>query len=123
MSFPTLTPNARTMTLGDYPVKSVRSLSGKETRIRYGDTRSQSTCDLSYQRLKPEEVKQFVDHYDQMGGTSNTFYVGQATLVGYGLGGIKGAGSEWRYAEPPSIQTSAGNCDRSDVSVKLVSVA
>lgn len=123
MSFPTLTPNSRNMTLGDYPVKSVRSLSGKETRLRYGDTRSQSTCDLTYQRLKPEEVKQFVDHYDSVGGSSHTFYVGHATLVGYGLGGIKGNGSEWRYAEPPAIQTAAGNCNLSDVSVKLVSVA
>jgi hypothetical protein len=121
MSFPTTTPSSRTVSLGDYPVKSVRSLSGAETRLRYGNARSQASCELQYKRLTPAECQAFINHYDLVGGTSNTFSVTTAISAGWGVTGVAGSG-QWRYDGPPQFSATAGDCDKSDASIKLISV-
>lgn len=121
MSFPTYVPNSRTVELGDYPVKAVRSLSGAETRLRYGHARSQATCQLQYQRMSPAQCQAFINHYDAVGGTSNTFSVTTAISAGWNVSGVPGSG-RWRYDGPPQFSASGGECDRSDVTIKLISV-
>lgn len=121
MSFPAIVPTSRNVTLGDYPVKSVRSLSGVETRLRYGNARSQATCDLQYKRLSPAQCQAFINHYDSVGGTSSTFAVTTAISAGWNVSGIPGSG-QWRYDGPPQFTAAGGDCDRSDVAIKLISV-
>lgn len=121
MSFPTTVPSSRSVTLGDYPVKTVRSLSGVETRLRYGNARSQATCELQYKRLTPAQCQAFISHYDSVGGTSNTFAVTTAVSAGWGVTGVQGSG-QWRYDGPPQFTATGGECDRSDAAIKLISV-
>ena len=121
-AFPTTLPNRRAVSLGDYPVKSYRSINGAEVRIMYGDKRSEATLELFYEKLTAAEADRFVVHYDAVDGTFKTFTVSAPLTVGWTSGGrIKGS-AEWRYDGPPQFTQSGGDCDRMDLTIKLKTV-
>lgn len=122
MSFPSLTPSRRSVSLGDTPVRAYRAMSGAETRILYGNQRSEATLELFYEKLSASEADQFVTHYDSVKGTAMTFAVGTPLTVGWVSGSkVQGPG-QWRYDGPPSFEQNGGECDRVNVSVKLKTV-
>lgn len=121
-AFPDYKPSRRNVSLGDWPIKAVRSMSGAETRIRYGDRRTDAVLDLYYENLSAAEADAFVSHYNSAIGTYDTFTVATPLTIGWDSGSkVKGDGS-WRYAEPPQFSSSAGDCTRVNVSVKLTTV-
>jgi len=124
-AFPTIKPSRRAVSLGDYPVKSFRSVNGSEVRIRYGNVRSEATLDLVYEKLTAAEADQFVNHYDanSVQGTFKTFSVGTALTVGWSSGSKVQGSAAWRYAGPPKFTQAGGDCDRMDVTVKLKTVS
>ena len=122
MSFPNIKPTSRNCSLGDYPVRYYEAISGAEVRLVYGSKRRQATLDLSYEALSAAEANQFVCHYESVKGTTYTFGVGTALTVGWiSGGGVQGQGA-WRYDGPPSFTQAGGECDKVNVSVKLVTV-
>jgi len=122
MSFPSLVPNRRSIALGDYPVRYFRALSGAETRIRYGNQRSQVTMELYYEKLTASETNQIVTHYESMQGTTATFSVGIAKDAGWTSGSAAQGPGYWRYDGPPQIVANGGECEYSNVTVKLITV-
>lgn len=121
MAFPSYAPTNRTVDLGDYPVKKVMMLSGAETRLRYGNQRSRGVCTLQYDKMTPAQCQAFINHYDSVGGSSKTFAVTTAITAGWNASGIAGSG-QWRYDAPPEFRAVAGECDKSTITIKLMSV-
>ena len=75
MPFPTLAPTSRTFEAGDYPVKRFMSQNGAETRILYGSRRTGQRMSLTYQNIFDHQAEEFIEHYDEVFGTLNSFSI------------------------------------------------
>ena len=85
MAFPILKPSSRSYDPGAYPVKVFKAQNGKETRILYGSERTEVKLSLSYANIGDPNAELFLDHYDEVQGTFQTF-----SLPGQALGGWEG---------------------------------
>ena len=94
MAFPNLKPSGRTYEPGSYPVKTFKSQSGAETRILYGSERSEMKLSLSYANIGDANAELFLDHYDEVQGTFQTF-----NLTGQALSGWEGNRDALKPAE------------------------
>ena len=71
-----LVPSARTFESGDYPVKTYRAQNGAEHRILYGSNRTNMKLSLTYANIQDADAELFLDHYDTVQGTFQTFVLG-----------------------------------------------
>ena len=125
MAFPALVPTSRSFESGNYPVKTFTAQNGKEHRILYGSNRTNMKLSLSYANITDANAELFLDHYDEVQGTFQTFSVGQEA----GKGGWKGNqdaigavthGNNYRYEGAPQlVQVRPGI---STVTVNLIGV-
>jgi hypothetical protein len=83
MAFPTLQPTGRTYDPGSYPVKTFKAQNGVEHRILYGSERTDVKLSLSYANIGDANAEQFLDHYDEVQGTFNTFDLPDNALAGW----------------------------------------
>lgn len=123
MPYPTLNPAGRQFTPGEYPMRTVRSQSGAETRILYGSQRTGMTLDLSYGNITDAQAQLFTDHYDEVKGSFQTFTLPDAVRAGWGASAstLDAVGANrWRYDSAPSITSVKPGI--STVQVKLVGV-
>ncbi len=125
MDFPSLVPTSRSFDPGNYPVKAFKAQNGAEVRILYGSFRTNMKMQLSYANISDTEAELFLDHFDAMQGTFQTFVIGQLQET---KGGWKGRSSslsaidanEYRYENPPQVaQVRPGI---STVTVNLIGV-
>ena len=124
-----LVPSARSFESGNYPVKTYKAQSGAEHRILYGDKRTNMKLSLTYANILDADAELFLDHYDTVQGTFQTFYLGNINGVNPTRGGWEGNkdalgaqthGNKYRYEEPPQVvQVASG---RSTVTVNLIGV-
>ncbi len=137
MTFPTITtvegnplmPSARTFEPGNFPVKTYKAQNGAEHRILYGSNRTNMKLSLTYANIQDVDAEQFLDHYDTVQGTFQTFELGNingASPARAGWEGNKDAlgaqthGNNYRYEGPPQVaQVALG---RSTVTVNLIGV-
>ena len=130
-SFPNFIPSSRKFDMGDYPVKSYRSLSGAVVRRVFGDKQLGYTLDLEFKNIgDTDELKQssgnvvdIVDHYNEAYGTVDSFELCNGTFAGMSAklrARTQSPHSKivWRYAEPPQITSVHPGI--STVTVKLV---
>ena len=126
-AFPKIKPTNRSFTLGDFPVKVYRSLSGKTIRRSFGNKPFGTTIDLSFENVSESVAKQIYDHYHGQQGTLNGFtlpaevYAGLSTSqLGqlFTQGGPNANTLEWLYSEPPQMQSVYKGI--TTVTVKLV---
>ena len=94
MAYPILKPSSRSYDPGSYPVKTFRAQNGAETRILYGSERTDVKLSLSYANIGDPNAELFLDHYDEMQGTFQTFF-----LPGQALGGWEGNKDALKPAE------------------------
>ena len=124
MPYPTLSPTARNVDAGDYPVKTFKAQSGAEVRILYGSKRTGMTMALSYENIPDNDADGFVAHFDEVKGTFDTFSLPTQVLNGWsGIASrldASGTGNQWRYAKAPAITNVRPG--RSSVQVELVGV-
>lgn len=129
MAFPDLKPTNRSVSLGDWPVKTYRAQNGKELRLLYGDKRTGAELNLTYDNLEDSEAEQFFTHYNDMRGSYGVFEASVASRAGwnrdqngqrFGTPFNEPDNNRYRYAEPPQI--SSVRPGRSSVTVRLVSV-
>lgn len=106
MAYPTLRPSTRQFSPGEYPVKTLRSQSGVETRILYGSQRTGMTLELGYENISDSNAELFNAHYDEVKGIFNTFTLPSIVKSGWAASAstldVVGANA-WRYEGPPSI--------------------
>ena len=124
-----LVPSARTFESGDYPVKTYKAQNGAEHRILYGDKRTNMKLSLTYANILDADAELFLDHYDTVQGTFQTFSLGSINGVNPTRGGWEGNtdalgaqthGNNYRYEGPPQVaQVATG---RSTVTVNLIGV-
>jgi hypothetical protein len=126
MAFPTLVPTSRSFESGDYPVKTFKAQNGKEHRILYGSNRTNMKLSLSYVNITDANAELFLDHYDEVQGTFQTFDIGGLEESRGGWKGNKDAlgagesGNNYRYEGPPQVaQVRPGI---STVTVNLIGV-
>ena len=125
MAFPALVPTSRSFDSGDYPIKTFKAQNGKEHRILYGSNRTNMKLSLTYANITDANAELFLDHYDEMQGTFQTFTVGREA----GKGGWEGNqdaigavthGNAYRYENAPQlVQVRPGI---STVTVNLIAV-
>jgi hypothetical protein len=126
MAFPSLVPTSRSFESGDYPVKTFKAQNGKEHRILYGSNRTNIKLSLSYANITDANAELFLDHFDEMQGTFQTFTIGGLEESRGGWKGNKDAigaqthGNNYRYESPPKLaQVRPGI---STVTVNLIGV-
>ena len=123
MAFPTIEPSSRTFDPGNYPVKTFTAQSGAETRILYGSSRTNMKLSLTYANISDASAEQFLDHYDEVQGTFQTFSVLSGTKSGWegNADAISAVGpATYRYEGPPQVaQVRPGI---STVTVSLIGV-
>jgi len=109
MPFPDLVPTARTFESGDYPVKTFKAQNGHETRILYVSNRTKMNLSLTYANLFDADAELFLDHYDEVQGTFQTFDIGDVKFARGGWEGTpsalgpKASGNKYRYENPPQV--------------------
>lgn len=120
--FPTLRPTSRSLTFGQYPIKTYRALSGKVLRRSFGNRPFGHTLDLTFENVVDETVNQVFDHYNAQQGGTLGFALPDSIFSGASASMISRlktpTGIEWIYAEPPSVESVFDG--RSSISVKLV---
>lgn len=83
MAYPILKPSSRSYDPGSYPVKTFRAQNGQETRILYGSERTDVKLSLSYANIGDPNAELFLDHYDEVQGTFQTFNLPNQALGGW----------------------------------------
>lgn len=122
MTYPKLRPSSRDYIPGDWAQKRYKALSGAETRIRYGDKRTDAKLTLQYQNVQDTEADDFLAHYDSVFGTFQSFTLPTEALAGWtGTSYIPNVSAmQFRYSDPPQIKSVSPGV--SSVSIKLVGV-
>jgi len=140
-NFPSLKPTRRNFTLGEYPTKIYRSLSGKTIRRSFGNRPYGATLELVFENVSEDALAAIYSHYHGQLGNSTGFALSDEALAGLTAGtnttrqlkagapfivlqqlGIgSGSSSEmlWFYDEAPQVESTYRNL--STISVKLSS--
>jgi hypothetical protein len=108
-----LVPTARSFEPGDFPVKTYKAQNGAEHRILYGSSRTNMRLSLTYANIKDADAEQFLNHYETMQGTFQTFVLGKLDDdTSPARGGWEGnldalgadaSGNSYRYEGPPQV--------------------
>ena len=126
MSFPALVPTSRSFNAGDFANKKYNAQDGAEFRILYGDKRVGMSLKLSYSNISDAQAQQFIDHYHAMKGTFQQFDIGTAVRGGWkGSALTFGAvwwGSQWRYENPPQLESVYPGVSSVSVSLKAATI-
>lgn len=117
-----IVPTTRSFTLGDYPTKTYRSLSGVIFKRAFGNKQTGYTLDLTFKNAKDAVAVKISQHYVDVDGTYGGFKMENKTFKGMdeSLRALVKApsGIKWRYAEPPKVQSIQPGF--STITVKLV---
>ena len=119
-TFPSLTPNSRSLDLGDYPQTVHVAVSGINLRFLQGSKRINQILTLDYSNITETELQLIYAHYETQEGTLVAFDLPAAIWEGYASVPISAVDYNWRYAGAISVDT--GSPLRYNVSVPLVSV-
>lgn len=120
--FPSIKPTNRSFTLGEYPVKTYRALSGKIIKRSFGNKAFGHGLDLSFENVPELSVQLIIGHYNTQLGQTLGFTLPTEVFAGLSVDtrALLRSPSEtlWFYAEPPSIESVYRNI--STITVKLV---
>ena len=130
MPFPNIKPTTRSFTMGDYPSKTYRSLSGVIFKRAFGNKQTGYTLDLTFRNIGDTSelrslsgnAKQIINHYNDVDGTFSSFTLPARVFEGMDNDFrdlIRNPSNvKWRYAEPPQVQSVKSGV--STVAVSLV---
>ena len=119
-TFPSLTPNSRSLDLGDYPQVVHVAVSGINLRFLQGSKRINQILTLGYSNITETDLQLIYTHYETQEGTLVAFDLPAAVWEGYASVPISAVDYNWRYAGTIAVDTGAPL--RYNVSVQLVSV-
>jgi len=120
--FPSLKPTNRRLTMGEYPTKIYRALSGKTVRRSFGNRPFGFSLELDYENVPESTVQAIINHYNTQQGQTIGFTVPDEVFAGLSTATISlvkaPAQTLWFYAEAPSIEAVYRNI--SSVGIKLI---
>lgn len=115
-------PSSRSLTPGEYPVKTYRALSGKTVRRSFGSRPSNFIMELEFANVPEATVQTIVEHYNGQYGTTVGFALPLSLFRGYSKETrdlfIAPKSTLWYYSEAPQIQSIVG--EYSTVAITLV---
>jgi len=131
--FPSIVPTARSLNAGDFPGTTFTAQNGMESRVQYGNRRSNTELSLSFDNISDADAALIHDHYVNCRGTLGLFGVGYTSKSGNpgfdaGITPLSNTnrfsaapfGLQYRYAEPP--QFNSVKPGRMSVIIKLTGV-
>jgi len=108
-TFPSIVPSGREFTLGQFPTKTYRALSGATVKRSFGNRPNSYRLTLSYQNLRDKDTIELLRHYRDTGGGFDRFKLPNAIFAGMdnNLQGFIDSpyGIRWEYASPPNVQS------------------
>ena len=121
-NFPSLKPTNRRLTMGEYPIKIYRALSGKTVRRSFGNRPFGFGLELNYENVGESVVQAVINHYNVQQGQTFGFALPNEVFAGLSTTTINlvkaPAQALWFYAEAPTIEAVYRSI--SNVSVKLI---
>ena len=118
-TFPALTPNARSLSLGNYPQLEYTGVSGGSIRFLQNTLRVAQTLTLTYNAITEADLYLIRDHFETQQGTLIPFDLPAAVWAGYSTVPISQVDYEWRYAGTFSVEPNTPG--RFNVEVQLES--
>lgn len=115
-------PSSRRFTIGDYPTKTFRSLSGAIVKRSFGNKASGYRLELTFENVGQPVVVAIYDHYHGQKGVTNGFSIPASLFSGYDqdqnvlpnngqydnriIGRIKdNPGITWFYEQAPEVES------------------
>jgi hypothetical protein len=98
-AFPTLTPSAAPITPGAWPVATISSLNGAESRIRQGSAQIDRRLQLTFANITEANFLAILNHYRGQRSGFDSFGFNTATLAA----DLTPAGYAWLYASRPQV--------------------
>lgn len=121
-TFPAITPNARSLTLGDFPGTRHEGVSGVGVSFLFSNTdRVGQQLKLEYVALTETQQTQLTNHFVGQEGELIPFDLPSAIWSGYSTVPVSSSEYQWRYASALRIEPG-GITGRFNVSVELVAV-
>lgn len=78
-----INPSSRRFSIGEYPVKTYRALSGAVIKRSFGNRAFNYRLELEFQNVSETVVAVIYDHYHGQGGSARGFAIPPALLSGY----------------------------------------
>jgi len=98
-TFPTLTPSAAPITPGAWPVATISSLSGAESRIRQGSAQIGRRLQLTFTNVTEANFLAILNHYRGQRSGFDSFGFDPTTLAA----DLTPAGYAWLYTSRPQV--------------------
>lgn len=121
-TFPALTPNSRSVSLGNFPGERFEGVSGVGVNFLFSNTDlvNQSLV-LEYVSITEAQQKLITDHFLGQEGSVIPFDLPSAVWSGYSTVPVSSSDYQWRYAEALEIN-AGGVTGRFNVTVALTAV-
>jgi len=119
-TFPTLTPNSRSFTLGNTPQLEYTGPSGANVRFLFDAKRVGQKLTLGFESLTESNLYLIQNHYVAQEGSLLPFDLPASVWSGYDTVPAPAVDYDWRYASPPQITPTAPG--RFSLTVELQSV-
>ena len=121
-TFPAITPNSRSLTLGDFPGARHEGVSGVGVSFLFSDTDLvQQFLSIVYLSITETQQREITDHFVGQEGGLIPFDLPSAIWSGYSTVPVSSSDYQWRYAEPLKIDPG-GITGRFNVAVELVAI-
>lgn len=112
VAFPALKPTSRSYSPGALAQTEFRALNGATTVLRYGNRRSDSELQLSFQNITDANAALLLGLYertivldDWITFTGADGAAGASPELATYLREVGGSGLRWRFSEPPAVES------------------
>lgn len=109
VTFPSIKPSGRSVTLGVYPTKAYRSLAGTTVKRSFGSRPYGYQLSLEFANVPDTVTSQIIAHYNDTAGGFTRFTLPTAIFAGMDAtlrGQLQAPdGIRWEYAGPPEIES------------------
>ena len=110
VTFPSsITPSKRDFTLGQYPTRVYRALSGNTVKRSYGNKPHSYQLSLQYENIADDKALEFINHYNTTSGGFTRFALPNKIFSGMSVelrDTIKRPYNiRWEYSGPPKVQS------------------
>ena len=122
--FPWIKPSSRSYTPGEFPQSVFTAQNGTKTVIRFGNKAVNSKLSLSFNHITNAQVELIMQHYEDVNSSwGYIVFTDREGTLGVNDADLSSrmketsSGLRYRYAEPPTIQSSVPG--RSSVTCKF----
>jgi hypothetical protein len=110
VTFPSsITPSKRDFTLGQYPTRVYRALSGNTVKRSFGNKPHSYQLTLQYDNIADDKVLEFINHYNTTSGGFSRFVLPNKIFSGMSAelrDTLKAPYNiRWEYSGPPKVQS------------------